>query len=81
MVCKGLVTLASGYRSIDVAIDKDGKVHIKTSGFSGQTCLKEAERLIALLQQAGLDVKTEDLKLTEEAMKVAEKGSVRAERK
>jgi len=73
--------LASSYKSIDVAIDKDGKVHIKTSGFSGQTCLKEAEALIALLQQAGLDVKTEDLKLTEEAMKVAEKSSVRTERK
>jgi len=73
--------LASSYKSIDVAIDKDGKVHIKTSGFSGQTCLKEAERLIALLQQAGLDVKTEDLKLTEEATRIAQKDSARVEGK
>lgn len=73
--------MASNYKSIDVAIDKDGKVHIKTSGFSGQTCLKEAEQLIALLQQAGLDVKTEDLKLTEEATKVEQKGSVGTQRK
>jgi len=73
--------LASAYKSIDVAIDKDGKVHIKTSGFSGETCLKEAERLIALLQQAGLDVKTEDLKLTEEALRSEQKSSIKAERK
>jgi len=73
--------LASAYRSIDVAIDKDGKVHIKTSGFSGQTCLKEAEQLIALLQKAGLDVKTEDLQLTEEATRIGQKDSARVEGK
>lgn len=59
--------MASSYKSIDAAIDKDGKLHIRTSGFSGKTCLKEAERLIKLLQQAGLEVNTEDLQLTEEA--------------
>ena len=73
--------MASNYKSIDVAIDKDGKVHIKTSGFSGQSCLKEAEQMIALLQQAGLDVKTEDLKMTEEATRVGQKSSTRVEGK
>lgn len=73
--------MASAYRSIDVAIDKDGKVHIKTSGFSGQTCLKEAEQLIALLQQAGLDVKTEDLKYSQEYYAIEEETKSRAKTK
>jgi len=68
-------------KRIDVMVDEKGKIRIGTSGFSGQTCLKEAEQLIALLQKQGLDVKTEDLQLTEEATKVAEKSSARVEGK
>lgn len=58
--------MASSYKSIDVAIDEKGKVHIRTSGFAGPSCIKESEELIKRLKEAGLEVETEDLKLTEE---------------
>jgi len=59
----------SSYKSIDVVIDKDGKVHIRTSGFSGPSCVKAAEQLIAELQALGLEVKTEYLEHTAEYTK------------
>jgi len=57
--------VSSGYKRIDIKVDEHGKVHLDTSGFSGDSCVKEAEKLIALLQQAGLDVNTEQVKLKE----------------
>jgi len=58
--------MSSGYKRIDVAIDEKGKVHIQTSGFVGESCIKEGEALIKKLQEAGLEVTTEDLKKTGE---------------
>jgi len=72
--------LSASYKSIQIVIDEKGKVHIRTSGFVGKVCLEEAEKLIALLQQSGLDVKTEDVKLTAEAYQVAEKSGVKVKR-
>lgn len=57
---------STGYKRIDISIDENGKVHIRTSGFVGESCIKESEALIKKLQEAGLDVTTEDLKPTEE---------------
>jgi len=62
------------YKRIDIKIDEQGKVHIDTSGFSGDSCTKEAERLVALLQQAGLDVKTDKIELKAEYYAKAESG-------
>jgi len=70
----------SGYKRIDIKVDEHGKVHVDTSGFSGKACTEEAEKLIAMLKQAGLDVNTEDVKLKEEFY-VAAKGDVRTKAK
>lgn len=70
--------MSGSYKSIQIVIDEKGKVHIKTSGFVGEACIREAEALIARLQQAGLDVETENVKLTEEAHKIEQKGHIRA---
>lgn len=72
--------MSSGYKRIDVKVDEHGKVHVDTSGFSGKACMEEAERLIAMLRQAGLDVSTEDVKLKEE-YHVSARSSVRAKEK
>lgn len=69
-----------GYKRVDVKVDKDGKVHVDTSGFSGKACVEEAEKLIAMLKQAGLDVSTEDVKLKEEFY-VTARSDVRAKEK
>lgn len=66
--------MSSGYKRIDIKVDEHGKVHVDTSGFSGDACVKEAEKLIAMLRQAGLDVETEDVKLKEEYYVTAERG-------
>lgn len=66
--------MSSGYKRIDIKVDENGKVHIDTSGFVGDSCAKEAERLVALLQQAGLDVKTDKLELKAEYYAKAESG-------
>ena len=58
--------VSTGYRRIDIAIDEKGKVHIKTSGFAGESCIKESEALIRKLKEAGLEVTTENLERTEE---------------
>ena len=70
----------SSYKSIDVVIDKDGKVHIRTSGFAGPSCVKAAETLIKNLQAAGLEVKTEDLQRTEEYYRVVVKEKARVKK-
>ena len=69
---------STGYKRIDIAIDEKGKVHIQTSGFVGESCIKESEALIKKLQEAGLDVSTEDLKRTEEYY-ATEKGRSRVQ--
>lgn len=72
--------MAMGYKRIDVKVDKNGKVHVDTSGFTGKACTEEAEQLIVMLRQAGLEVSTEDVQLKEE-FHVTTRGSVRAKEK
>ena len=59
-------------KRIDIFIDEDGKVHVRFSGFVGRECLAEAERLIAGLKSAGLEVITEKVELTSEYYATAE---------
>ena len=53
--------------AFEIFIDNEGKATIRATGFKGPTCLKEAEKLNALLKAAGLDVKTEQITMTDEA--------------
>lgn len=53
-------------RRVTIEIDENGKLKILTQGFRGDACLKEAEKLLALLKQAGVDVKVEKVERTEE---------------
>ena len=59
-------------RRVDVFVDGAGKVHIRFSGFVGRECLKEAERLIAGLKEAGLEVVTERVEVHPEFYATAE---------
>jgi len=54
------------YESFDVLIEADGKVKILTKGFRGPICSKEQDKLVALLQSAGLNVKIESTENTGE---------------
>jgi len=65
------------YEKFEVIVNRGGKVHIKTDGFLGDSCIKEAERLISLLKSSGIEVKTEQIQLTSEYYKVKEKVKVR----
>jgi len=69
-----------GYKRVDIKVDEKGRVHIDTSGFTGKACVEEAERLIAMLREAGLDVDTKHLEL-KEAYYVTAKSDVRAKAK
>lgn len=50
----------------EIVVNEDGSVVLETKGFVGPACLAEAERLIKLLREVGLEVKTENIQLTEE---------------
>ncbi|HDN17994.1 MAG TPA: DUF2997 domain-containing protein [Candidatus Bathyarchaeota archaeon] len=43
-------------REIRVTVGKDGKVKIDMIGYIGQSCLLDANRLIGLLKNLGVDV-------------------------
>lgn len=51
---------------IDVIINEDGKMTIKTTGFSGETCIKEIDKVLEELRKAGIDVKTLKIEKTAE---------------
>jgi arylamine N-acetyltransferase len=53
-------------REVRVEIDRDGKVKVLYSGFSGGACFEEAKRLYALLKAQGLDVSIEQVAPTQE---------------
>jgi len=59
-------------KRIDIFVDQDGKVHIRFSGFVGRECLAEAEKLIAGLKSAGLEVITERVEVHPEFYATAE---------
>jgi len=52
--------------NMDIIITEDGELHIQTRGFKGKTCLAEVEKLLAALAEQGVEVKTVDIKETEE---------------
>lgn len=53
--------------AFEIFIDEEGKATVRATGFKGPTCLKEAKKLNQLLKAAGIDIKTEQLTMTEEA--------------
>ena len=46
---------------IEVRIDEQGRVHVEFSGFAGDACLEEAERLQRALVALGVKVSVDDL--------------------
>jgi len=65
------------YEKFEIIVDREGKVHIKTNGFFGDSCIKEAEKLISLLKSGGMEVKTEKIQFTSEYYKAKAKVKVR----
>lgn len=58
--------MSESVRKIGALIKKDGKLELKTEGFQGETCLEEADKLIAKLKELGVHVETQDLDKTQE---------------
>jgi len=48
-------------RKIEVTIGQNGEVVVEFSGFPGEECFTEAERLQALLASLGLEVDVKDV--------------------
>jgi hypothetical protein len=48
-------------REVEVSIGKDGELRVEFSGFAGDECLDEAERLQAVLASLGLEIAVEAL--------------------
>lgn len=46
---------------IEIRIDDSGRLHLEFSGFSGDLCLEEAERLQKVLSGLGVTVSVSDL--------------------
>lgn len=53
-------------KRIVVEVEGDGKVVLRTEGFRGSTCLVEAEKLIGVLREMGVDVETKSIQKTRE---------------
>jgi len=53
-------------KEIRIEIDRNGKVRILYSGFVGDECFREAEKLYMLLKSKGVDVVIEQVTPTQE---------------
>ena len=43
-----------------VTVNEDGSINVKTTGFSGPSCLEETKRLLNYLEEeAGVEIKSE----------------------
>ena len=51
---------------IGILVKPDGSLEMRTEGFAGPACLREAEEIIEQLNELGVEVKTTDIKETEE---------------
>jgi len=52
--------------SFEILIDEDGKMHLRTTGFQGPSCVDERNKLATLLAGAGIDIAIEDVQPTAE---------------
>jgi type 1 glutamine amidotransferase len=53
-------------KEVRIEITRDGKVRILYSGFIGDECFREAQKLYALLKSKGVDVTIEQVTPTQE---------------
>jgi hypothetical protein len=53
-------------KEIRIEIARDGKIKILYSGFVGDECFKEAQKLYTLLKSKGVDVAIEQVTPTQE---------------
>jgi hypothetical protein len=53
-------------KEIRVEVDQNGRIKILYSGFVGDECFREAQRLYALLKSKGVDVTIEQVTPTQE---------------
>jgi hypothetical protein len=53
-------------KEIKIEISRDGKIKILYSGFVGDECFKEAQRLYTLLKSKGVEVSIEQITPTQE---------------
>jgi len=54
-------------KEIMIVVNKDGSVTIRYSGFYGEACFQEAQKIYQRLKQLGVDVKIEKVVRTPEA--------------
>lgn len=59
-------------RKIGILISEEGKIEIKTEGFQGDACIKEADELLRKLREFGVEVETQEIKKTQEFYAVNE---------
>lgn len=50
----------------EVLIDEEGKMHLRTTGFQGPSCISERNKLAALLAEAGINAIIEEVQTTDE---------------
>ncbi|MGH9919147.1 MAG: DUF2997 domain-containing protein [Nitrososphaerales archaeon] len=53
-------------KRIIIQIDSDGKVQMRTEGFSGPACLKEMDKVLAKTAEYGVTTNTTKLEKTQE---------------
>jgi len=53
-------------REIRIEVDRNGKIRILYSGFIGDECFREAEKLYMILKSKGVDVTIEQVTPTQE---------------
>ena len=53
-------------KEIRIEVDRNGRVKILYSGFIGDECFKEAQKLYTLLKSKGVDVTIEQVTPTQE---------------
>lgn len=64
--------------TITVRIDENGNPHIETKGFKGKACTQAVDKLLADMKRQGLEVKTTDIKYTQEYYQAAVQQTVKA---
>lgn len=67
-------------KTLEITVDKDGKLTIKQAGISGPACLKDYEKWLALLKENGVDLPKAETQKTPEFYKtsVSQKQTVSA---
>lgn len=53
-------------RQLEITVDKDGKLTIRQKGVAGPACLKDLDKIIALLKSNGVELSGKDTQKTPE---------------